>query len=388
MVEQINFNHSAGVPVDKLVLEAMMPYFRDYYGNPSSVHKAGQQAAKAIANARAQVSELVGASAKDRVIFTGGATEANNLALIGFVHRNRSKGNHIITSNVEHLSILNTCKVLVKEGFDVTQIPVDKYGVIKIQALQDAITDKTILVSIQHANGEVGTIQPIHEVSKITNDAKIPLHVDAVASAGQVPINVHDMGISMLTLSSNDLYGPRGVGALVVQKGVPIQPIIMGGGQEYGLRSGTENVPGIVGMGAAASISGAELANYAKSFTKLRDHLIEGVLSRVDHTFLNGHPKKRLPNNASIRFHFVEGESITLHLSFEGFLVATSSVCTSKTLSPSHVLLAMGVDEAEAHGTLQLSLGRENTQTQIDRFVEVISPIIEKLRALSPLTPK
>lgn len=388
MVEQINFNHSAGVPVDKRVLEAMMPYFRDYYGNPSSVHKAGQQAAKAIANARAQVSELVGADAKDRVIFTGGATEANNLALMGFAHRNRNKGNHIITSNVEHLSILNTCKVLVKEGFDVTQIPVDKYGVIKIQALQDAITDKTILVSIQHANGEVGTIQPIHEVSKITDEAKIPLHVDAVASAGQIPINVHDMGISMLTLSSNDLYGPRGAGALFIRKGVSIQPIIMGGGQEYGLRSGTENVPGIVGMGAAASISEAELSDYSKNLTKLRDRLIGGVLSKVDYTFLNGHPKKRLPNNASIRFHFIEGESITLHLSFEGFLVATSSACTSKTLSPSHVLLAMGVDEAEAHGTLQLSLGRENTQTHIDRFIEVIPPIIERLRALSPLTPK
>ncbi|MFX1563169.1 MAG: cysteine desulfurase family protein [Promethearchaeota archaeon] len=388
MVEQINFNHSAGVPVDERVIEAMMPYFRDYYGNPSSVHRAGQEAAKAIANSRAQVSELIGAAINDRVIFTGSATEANNLALIGFANHNRHKGNHIITSKVEHLSILNPCKVLVKQGFDVTQIPVDKYGAINVQDLQDSITDKTILISIQHANGEVGTIQPLRKISSIATDAKIPLHVDAVASAGQIPINVQDMGISMLTLSSSDLYGPKGVGALFIQKGVPIQPIIMGGGQEQGLRSGTENVPGIVGMGAAASIAAAELPVYAKRITKLRDSLIGGVLSKIEHTYLNGHPKQRLPNNASIRFHFVEGESITLHLSFQGFLVATSSACTSKTLSPSHVLLAMGVDEAEAHGALQLTLGRENTQAHIDHFVEVIPPIIERLRALSPLTPK
>jgi len=388
MVEQVNFNHSAGVPVDERVMEAMMPYFRDYYGNPSSVHKAGQLAAKAIANARAQVSELIGATIDDRLIFTGSATEANNLALIGFANHNRNRGNHIITSKVEHLSILNTCKLLVKQGFNVTQIPVDEYGVLKVKDLQDSITDKTILISIQHANGEVGTIQPLQEVSSIASDAKIPLHVDAVASAGQIHINVQDMCISMLTLSSNDLYGPKGVGALFIQKGVPIQPIIMGGGQEQGLRSGTENVPGIVGMGAAANIAEAELPIYAKHITELRDRLIEGVLDKIEYTYLNGHPKQRLPNNASIRFHFVEGESITLHLSFQGFLVATSSACTSKTLSPSHVLLAMGVDEAEAHGTLQLSLGRENTQEQIDRFVEVIPPIIERLRALSPLTPK
>jgi cysteine desulfurase len=364
----------------------MMPYFREYFGNPSSVHSVGQQAAKAIENARMQVAQLVGATTDDRVIFTSGATEANNLGLIGYALRNRSRGTHIITSQVEHLSILNTAKFLVKQGFTVTQIPVDPQGVVNVHALQEAVTKDTILISIQHANNEVGTIQPLREIAHIANDAKIPLHVDAVASVGQLLVNLHEQGISLLTLSSNDLYGPKGVGALVIGEGVSMQPIIMGGGQELGLRSGSENVPGIVGMGAAASFAAREHATNIRYLTGLRDRLIRGVLGKIDHAYLNGHPTRRLPNNANIRFSFVEGEGITLYLSFQGFLVATSSACTSKTLSPSHVLLAMGIEEAEAHGALQLTLGVDNTMAQVDRFIEVLPPIIARLRAMSPLT--
>jgi cysteine desulfurase len=386
MVKQANFNHSAGVPVDRRVLEAMKPYFRTYYGNPSSVHTAGQQSAKAIANARVQVGQLIGADAKDRIMFTSGATEANNLALQGYAYRHSRKGNHLIISQVEHLSIINTAKFLSKQGFEFTQVPVDKYGVVNQKALKNSITDQTILISIQHANNEVGTIQPLSDIAKIANDAKVPLHVDAVASAGQIPLNVSELGVSLLTLSSNDLYGPKGVGALYAKKGIALQPILLGGGQEYGIRSGSENVPGIVGMGTAAEIAMKELPQYAEHLSGLRDTLIKGILKKVDEVFLNGHPTQRLPNNANIRFSYVEGEAITLHLSFQGFLVATSSACTSKTLAPSHCLLSMGVSEAEAHGALQLTLGRENTQAQIDRFIKVLPPIIGKLRAMSPIS--
>ena len=386
MRKQANFNHSAGVPVDQRVLKAMQPYFRTYYGNPSSVHTAGQQSAKAVANARVQVGQLLGADSKDRIIFTSGATEANNLALQGYAYRHRRKGNHIVISQVEHLSIINTAKFLSKQGFEYTQAAVDEYGVVDTKALKDAITDQTLLVSIQHANNEVGTIQNLAEIVKITNNAEIPLHVDAVASAGQIPLNVSELGISLLTLSSNDLYGPKGVGALYARKGIALQPILLGGGQEHGIRSGSENVPGIVGMGKAAELAMKELPKYSNHLTGLRDSLIKGVLENVDEAYLNGHPTQRLPNNANIRFSYIEGEAITLHLSFQGFLVATSSACTSKTLAPSHCLLSMGVSEAEAHGALQLTLGRENTQAQIDRFVEVLPPIIEKLRAMSPLS--
>lgn len=387
MVKRVNLNHAAGNPVDKRVLKGMLPYFQEFYGNPSSVHFAGRQAAKAVANARMQIVKLLGADLKDKIVFTSGATEANNLALIGFAYRNRRKGNHIITSEVEHLSILNPLKFLVKQGFEVTRVPVDKHGVLKLEALKEAITDQTILLSIQHANNEVGTIQPIQEISDIAQDAKIPLHLDAVASTGQVPINLPDVGASLMTLSSNDLYGPRGVGALVIRRGTSIQPILLGGGQEMGLRSGSENVSGIVGMGIAAEIAADELAANSRHLTGLRDRLINGIIGKMEHTYLNGHPTDRLPNNANIRFSFIEGEAITLHLSFQGFLVATSSACTSRTLEPSHVLLSMGVDEAEAHGALQLTLGRDNTENHIDRFIEVLPPIIGRLREMSPLYP-
>jgi cysteine desulfurase len=383
---KINFNHSAGVPIDPRVFDAMEPYFREFYGNPSSVHAEGQKASKAIENARVQVVKLIGGDLKDRIIFTSGATEANNLALLGFALRNRRKGTHVIVSQIEHLSILNVAKYLQKQGFEITQVPVDKYGMVNIKEYEKAITDQTILISIQHANNEVGTIQPIENIANIANKHEIPLHVDAVASAGQIPINMTKTGISLLTLSSNDLYGPKGVGALIQKRGISIQPILLGGGQEFGLRSGSENVPGIVGMGAAASIAHKELPTISKHLAQLRDYLIKGTLDEIEDAYLNGHPTKRLPNNANIRFSYIEGEAITLHLSFQGILVATSSACTSKTLTPSHVLLSMGVHEAEAHGALQITLGRENTQKHIDHFLQVTPPIVAKLRAMSPLS--
>jgi cysteine desulfurase len=386
MVKQVSFNHSAGTPIDKRVLEAMQPYYRTYFGNPSSVHTAGQQSAKAIENARIQVGRLISAQPKDRILFTSGATEANNLALQGFAYRHRRKGNHLIISQVEHLSIINTAKFLSKQGFEYSQVPVDEYGKVDLKSLDDMITEQTILISIQHANNEVGTIQPIKSIAKIAAKAGIPLHVDAVASAGQIPINVSDLDIAMLTLSSNDLYGPKGVGALYARRGIALQPILLGGGQEDGVRSGSENVPGIIGLGAAAEIAQNQLDKYTNHLTQIRDRIINGVLGTVEEAYLSGHPTDRLPNNANLRFRFIEGEAITLHLSFQGFLVATSSACTSKTLAPSHVLLSMGVSEADAHGALQLTLGRENTQSEVDRFVEVLPPIITKLRAMSPIS--
>ena len=383
----VNFDHSAGRPVDPRVLEAMLPYFKERFGNPSSVHAAGQEAFKAVEEARRRVSQLVGAAPEDRILFTSGATEANNLALLGFALRHRRRGKHIITSQVEHLSILNPCKFLERQGFKVTRLPVDEHGTVSVEALQEAIDKDTILISVQHANGEVGTIQPIEEVAAIAGEAGVPLHVDAVASAGQIPIDVQRMGISMLTLPSNDLAGPRGVGALYLRKGTALHPILMGGGQEWGLRSGTENVAGIVGMGVAAQLAAEELPSTAQHLTGLRDRLIRGILDRIDHTRLFGHPTRRLPNNVNIGFLFVEGESITLHLNLKGFLVSTSSACTAKTLTPSHVLLAMGVEEVEAHGAIRFTLGKDNTGEHIDLLLEELPPIIQRLREMSPLTP-
>jgi cysteine desulfurase len=387
-LRKVYMDHGAGMPLDSRVLEAMKPYFREHYGNPSSSHCSGNVARNAMEKAREKVAQLVAAEKPQEVIFTSGGTESNNLTIKGFAYRNREKGNHIITTAIEHISVINICKFLQKQGFEVSHVPVDKQGVVNLEKLEEAINDRTILISVMYANGEIGTIQPIREIGKLAQENSVGFHVDAVAAAGKVPINVKEENIDLLSLSSNDMYGPKGVGALYIKKGTKIQPIIQGGGQERGLRSGTENIPGIVGMGKAAELANREMEAEGKRLTALRDKLIEGVLDKIDYSFLNGHPTDRLPDNANLRFSYIEGESLILGLDMYGVQVSSGSACTSKTLQPSHVLLAIGLAHEEAHGSLVFTLGKQNSEEDVDYVLEVLPDVVKRLRALSPLTPK
>ena len=381
-------DHGAGMPLDSRVFEAMKPYFVENYGNPSSSHSFGNSARNAIAASREKVAQLVAAEKPQEVIFTSGGTESNNLAIKGVAYRNREKGNHIITTAIEHISVINICKFLQKQGFEVSYVPVDKQGVVSLEKLEEAINDRTILISVMYANGEIGTIQPISEIGKVAHDNQVIFHVDAVAAAGKVPINVKEEKIDLLSISSNDMYGPKGVGALYIKKGTKVQPIIQGGGQERGLRSGTENIPGIVGMGKAAEIAKRKMEAEGKRLTRLRDKLIKDVLDKIDYSFLNGHPTERLPSNANLRFSYIEGESLILGLDMHGVQVSSGSACTSKTLEPSHVLLAIGLAHEEAHGSLVFTMGKQNSEEDVDYMLEVLPEVVKRLRALSPLTPK
>jgi cysteine desulfurase len=381
-------DHTAGKPVDPRVLEAMLPYFHQIYGNPSSLHTWGNEARKAVEDSRTKLVSLVGAKRSEEIFFTSGGTESNNLAIKGMAYRNKDKGNHIVTTEIEHMSVINPCKSLLKEGFNLTFVPVDKYGVVDLQALEKAITDKTFLVSVMYANGEIGTIEPIKEIGEIVHRKGVLLHVDAVAASGQMPINVENENIDLMSISSNDIYGPRGAGALYVKTGTRIQPIIFGGGQEKGLRSGTENVSAIVGMGKAAEIAKAEMKTEGERLSNLRDKLIKGLTANIPSSFLNGHPTKRLPNNASIRFSYIEGESLLLSLDMLGVAASSGSACTSKTLEPSHVLLAIGLKHEEAHGSLLFTLGKQNTEEDVNYVVNALPDIVKRLRCISPLTPK
>jgi len=376
------------VPTNSQVLEVMKPYFTESFGNPSSVHSVGQEAKKAVEEARKYVADLIGAETKDEIIFTSGATEGNNLAIKGVAYRNKSKSNHLIASSIEHMSVINSFKSLQKECFTTTFVPVDKYGIINVEALKKAITDQTTLISVMYANSEIGTIEPIKEIGETAHEKNIIFHVDAVAAEGQVPISVIDEHIDLLTLSSNDLYGPKGVGALYIKSGTRIQPIMQGGGQEKGLRSGTEDVPGIVGMGRAAEIALKEMPSEGLRLSKLRDKLIKAVLEKIPYSFLNGHPTKRLPNNANLRFSYIEGESLILSLDMEGVYVSSGSACTSKTLEPSHVLLNIGLKHEEAHGSLLFTLGRQTKEEDVNYVIEILPGIVKRLRMISPLTPK
>jgi len=387
-MRQVYMDHTAGMPVDPRVLEVMAPYFSQKYGNPFSIHSWGNEARKALEEARAKIVALIGAKKSEEVFFTSGGTESNNLAIKGVAYRNKDKGNHIVSTAIEHMSVMNPVKALMKEGFTATFVPVDKYGVVDIQSLEKAITDKTILASVMYANGEIGTIQPIKEIGDIVHNKGALLHVDAVAAAGQVPINVEAENIDLMSISSNDMYGPRGAGALYVKTGTRIQPIIQGGGQERGLRSGTENIPAIVGMGKAAEITKAEMKAEGERLSQLRDRLIKGALESVPSSFLNGHPTQRLPNNVNVRFSYIEGESLILSLDMLGVACSSGSACTSKTLEPSHVLLAIGLKHEEAHGSLLFTLGKQNTEEDVDYVIKALPDIVKRLRAISPLTPK
>ncbi|MGA2768757.1 MAG: cysteine desulfurase family protein [Candidatus Bathyarchaeia archaeon] len=381
-------DHAAGRPVESRVIEAMLPYMKSSYGNPSSLHVFGQEAKRAVEEARAKVAGLINAEKKESIIFTSGATESNNLAIKGVVNRNKDRGNRVLTSSVEHMSVVNPCKFLTTKGFEVVFVPVDKYGFLNLESLQKELTDKTVLVSIVYANGEIGTIEPIKEISKIVHAKNAYLHVDATAACGQIPVDVKNEGIDLLTISSNDMYGPRGLGALYIKEGVRFEPLLHGGGQERGLRSGTENVAAIVGFGEAAEIAKKEMQTESARLTRLRDMFIDGLLKPIPYSFLNGHPTTRLPDNVSVRYSFIEGESMLLSLDMMGVYASSGSACTAKTLEPSHVLLAIGLKHEEAHGSLMFTLGRNNTEEDVDYAASLMPDIVKRLRGMSPLTPK
>lgn len=387
-MKKVYFDHTAGMPVDPQVFEAMKPYFNHFYSNPSSLHSSAQEARRGLQNAREKVSELIGAKNGEEIFFTSCATESNNWAIRGVASRNRDRGKHIITTTIEHMSVMNVCKYLMKQGYKVSFLPVDNYGLVDLEALQKELTDDTILVSVMYANGEIGTIEPVKEISEVVHDKGVYLHVDATAAAGQVPIDVVKEGIDLLTLSSNDMYGPKGAGALYVKSGTRLEPLIFGGGQERGLRSGSENLPGIVGMGRAAVIAKARMRKERSRLTKLRDTFINGLLEIISYSFLNGHPTKRLPNNVAVRFSFVEGESMLLNLDVAGVAASSGSACTAKTLEPSHVLRAIGLKHEEAHGSLLFTLGRQNSKEEVGYVLDLLPDIVKRLRVMSPLTPK
>jgi len=386
--KRVYMDHTAGMPVDPRVVEAVLPYMNAYFGNPSSLHSFGQEPRKALEEARTKVAELINAEKKESIIFTSCATESNNMAIKGYANRNKTRGTHIVTSSIEHMSVLNSVKYLSTHGFKATFLPVDQYGVVSLEGLEKELTDETILVSIMYANGEIGTIQPIKEISQIVHHKKAVLHVDATAAVGQVPVDVQAEGIDSLTLSSNDIYGPKGVGALYFKRGVVVEPLIHGGGQELGLRSGTENIPGIVGFGKAAELAKTEMQAESQRLTRLRDRFIKGLVGAVPYSFLNGHPTKRLPNNVAVRYSFIEGESMLLSLDMLGVAASSGSACTAKTLEPSHVLRAIGLKHEEAHGSLLFTLGKQNTEEDVDYVVSVLPDIVKRLRSMSPLTPK
>jgi len=384
--KRVNFDYSSGVPVDPEVFDAMKPYFVERYGNPSSLHYLGAEARKALEDARQKVSVLINAQMPDREIyFTSGATESNNLGMKGVALRNRKKGDNIVISSIEHISVINTAKYLQRMGFRIAKVPVDSYGTVDVNAFATAMTQGTVLASVIYANNEIGTIQPIKELGKIAREKGVPLHVDASAAAGKVPIDVSSEYIDLLTVSSNDMYGPKGIGALYVKEGTLIEPIIHGGGQERGIRSGSENIPGIVGMGKAAELAKKRLQEEKIYTENLRDRLIKGILGSAEEVYLHGHPTKRLPGNVAARIFGVEGESVIMELDRRGIAASTGSACASKNLEPSHVLAAIGLNEIERHGVIQLSLCRYSTKDDVDYLLSVLPEITKKLRDLSPV---
>ena len=383
-MKSIYLDHSATTPLDPEVLEAMMPYFTDIYGNSSSVHSQGQQAARALEEAREKVAALLGAKPTE-LIFTSGGTEANNQAIITYMLNNRGKGNHIITSAVEHHAVLHTCQFLAKQGFELTVLPVNSYGEVEPDTIREALRPDTALVSIMHANNEIGTIEPIKELAAIAHEAGAVFHTDAVQTAGRIPVNVNDLGVDLLSASSHKLYGPKGIGCLYVRKGIRIGSLLHGGGHERNLRAGTVNVPGAVGFGKAAELAMQRLCSQEAPLADLAKRLIDGLLATIPNTRLTGHPERRLPGSVSVCFDYVEGESILLMLDHYGIMASSGSACTSDSLDPSHVLLAIGLPHETAHGSLRMTMGKDNTQEDVDYVLQVLPPIIHNLRAMSPL---
>ncbi len=388
---RVYMDYAATTPVDKRVLKAMLPFFSEKFGNPASMHSFGQEAKQALDMARMVLAKALGAEPKE-IVFTSSATESNNLALKGITLANKIKGRpfdsaqggHIIISSIEHDCVLSSAQWLEKQGFEITKLNVNKYGLIDLEELKKTIKQETILVSIMHANNEIGVIQPIKEIGWICKEKNIVFHTDAAQSFGKIPINANEMNIDLLTASSHKMYGPKGVACLYIRSGIKIEPIIHGGGQEFGLRSSTVNVAGIVGFAKAVEFCENEMEKEGTRLENLRDKLISGVLENIPHSYLNGPAIKRLPNNINFRFDFVEGESIIAMLDFYGIAASTGSACSSPKLQPSHVLLALGLKPGQAHGSLRLSLGRWTTEKEIDYVLEILPGVIKKLREISP----
>lgn len=387
-MENIYLDYQSAKPVDPRVVEEMMPYFTDKFGNPASLHNIGDEATDTLETARSMIKDFINASEDSKIIFTSNATESNNLALIGTAMRYKNKGNHIIISEIEHISIRNIVKYLEREGFQVSKVPVDQYGIVRLEKLQNLINDETILISISTASNEIGSIQPFEEISAIARDKGVLFHTDAVASESVLPIDVNQVPIDLITYSSNDIYGPKGVAALYLRKGLRINPVLIGGGQEFGMRSGSHNLHGIVGFAKAAEIMKREMESDTKRLSNYRDILIKKILETIPKSYLNGHPTKRLAHNAHFRFDYIEGESLILDLKEQNIAAATGSACTSKTLEPSHTLISCGLLHEEAHGSLLLTLGRFTQEEEIEQLIKILPQVVHRLRRLSPLTPR
>lgn len=384
-MRDIYLDYGATTPVRQEVVEAMLPFLKEQFGNPLSLHRYGDGPRQAVDEAREKVADLIGARGNE-IYFTASGSEANNMALKGIALMNRKRGQHIIVSAIEHLSVLNAAQTMEKLGFEVTEVPVDKQGLVDPTDVEKALRDDTILVSIMHANSEVGTIEPIGEISRVVKErSKAYFHTDAVATVGHVPIDVRELGVDLLSLAGNQFYGPKGAGALFIKRATRIMPLIDGGIQEAGRRAGTENVPALVGLGVAAELAKSDMEEWRARLLPLRDRLMERLTKEIDRVYLTGHPTKRLPGHVSVVVEYIEGEAMLLLLNMQGVAAASGSTCTSRALKASHVLTAMGVEPALANGSLLLTLGRDSTMEDVDYVMEVFPPIVDRLRQMSPL---
>jgi len=383
-MKKIYLDYAATTPVHPQIVQAMLPYFTEIFGNPSSIHSIGQEARAAVESSRLKLAGFIGAHPEE-VVFTSGGTESDNFAIKGIAYANESKGNHIITSSIEHHAVLEPCRFLQNYGFEVTYLPVDRHGMVDPDDVRKAITPRTILVSIMHASNEVGTIEPITEIGRITREAGVYFHTDAVQTFGHIPVDVNELNVDLLSISGHKIYGPKGIGAIFIRKGTRIVPVMHGGGQEDGRRGSTYNVSGIVGLGKAVEIAQVEMADEAQRLINLRNRLISGLFERIDYINLNGHPEKRLPNNVNVSIEFVEGEATLVSLDLEGICASTGSACSSESLEPSHVLTAMQVPPEQARCSLRFTLGKWTTQEEIDRVLEVLPEVVRRLRNVSPL---
>jgi cysteine desulfurase len=384
----VYLDHVAATPLLTEVLEAMLPFLKGNFGNPSSMHSLGERCDEAVEQARKKTADLIHAADPAEIVFTSCGTEANNFALKGIPLAYQNRGRHVLVSPVEHFSIMHAIRTLEKMGFQVTQLSVDQYGSVDPEEVERSITPQTTLVSVMHGNNEVGTLQPIAEIGKITREKGVLFHTDAVATAGVIPVDVEELQVDLMSLAANSFHGPKGAAALYVRKGIRIQPLLDGGIQEKGRRAGTENVPAIVGMGLAAEVALREMENRIRHTEALRDRLQEGILERIPHVYVLGHPTEKLPHVLSVAVEFVEGESMLLFLDMEGIRIASGSACISRSLKVSHVMLAMGMDAALAQGSLLFSLGKDNQKEDVDRVLEVLPPIVQRLRDMSPLYRK
>lgn len=383
-MNKIYMDNASGAPMHPQAIEAMIPFLKDGFGNPSNLHQFGRMTNEAIQSARGQVAKLINAKPGE-IIFTASGTEANNFALKGILESHKKKGNHIITSEIEHFSILNPLKTLEKSGYTVTYVPVDKHGTVNPDDVKKAIKPTTVMVSVMYANGEIGSIEPIREIGAITRESGIVFHTDAVAAVGNIPVNVADVQVDALSMSANQFGGPSGIGALYLREGMRILPLLQGGVQEGGRRAGTENIAGIVGMGKAAELANAEMPQRVDKVRKLRDQLKDGILKNIGNVYLNGHPTNRLPGNLSLCIEYIEGESVLLFLDMQGIAVSSGSACTSRSLKASHVIMATGVDAALAQGTILFSLGINNSDADVQYVLEKLPSIVNRLREMSPL---